>query len=177
MRYFEKYNSPNIDGNNKADGNASSDRKIVEKAFFKRDIIVYAVLVALIVSLFLIFVIPSNKNSNGFTVSRDGTTLVICSFNSDNHIEINQDFAELIEVSNIDNGYSVKIYKDSQKIGYNVIFFDISTKTAKVSESNCSERKDCFHAPSIKNNGTIYCSPHDLLIKPIGETASSPIVG
>ena len=163
----------NLNEQNLPNNNAPKD----EKAFYKRDIIVYIALILLIASLFLIFVLPANKNSDGFIVSRNGITLVSCYFTDESSIIINQDYKDLIEQDKTSDGYSVKIYTDSTKSAFNTIYFNIVERSAKVTESNCSERRDCYYAPKIKNNGSIYCSPHDLLIKPITDTASGPVVG
>ena len=73
--------------------------------------------------------------------------------------------------------YKITVFTNQEKSGYNVIFIDTKERTEKVIYANCSDRKDCFHSPAIKNNGTIYCSPHDLLIKPIAQKNSAPITG
>ncbi len=132
------------------------------KAFFMRDLFVYISLVALILILFIVFVFPiKGDDRKGFKVTRGNVTILTYTFGS-TPIE-----TDLIKVEKVSNGCKIKIYHTSEKIGYNVILFNDQLKTADVIESNCSERKDCYYAPSISSNGAIYCQPHNLKITPL----------
>lgn len=107
---------------------------------------------------------------------RENKTVFTFTFESSSPINISEEFAHLIKVNQTENGYEITVYT-SDKSGYNVIYIDTQERTAKVIKTNCSERKDCFHAPAIKSNGTIFCNPHDLLIKPTAPRQSAPITG
>lgn len=145
--------------------------------FSRGDLIIYPLLIVFIVILFFILIFPSNNKSyDGFTVMRENKTVFTFTFENSSPININEEFAHLTQVNQTENGYEITVYT-SDKSGYNVIYIDTIERTAKVIKTNCSERKDCFHAPALKNNGTIFCNPHDLLIKPTAPRQSAPITG
>ena len=145
--------------------------------FYKSDFLVYLILAAFIALLFLFIILPTIGQSKGFTVSRGKDTILTYTHGEINPITVNPDYENIVEISKTDKGYSVKIYLSTEKVGFNTVFFDTVLRTAKVTDSNCSERKDCYHSPAISNTGSIYCNPHGLLIKPIGSTADTPITG
>ena len=146
--------------------------------FCKGDIVVYASLVLCLLFAFLILVFPkANSKYSGFTLLKANETVLTFSFESSTPLKIEDKFALLTEVEQVDNAYKITVFTNQEKSGYNVILIDTKERTAKVIDANCSERKDCFHSPAIKNNGTIYCSPHDLLIKPIAQKNGAPITG
>lgn len=159
----------------KNSGQSAYLRLSSSKPFYKRDLLVYISLAALVLILFIAFVFPlKNESGKGFKVTRGDVTLLTYTFGSSPHK--NENYADLIEIEKVSDGYKIKIYSSSEKTGYNVIFFNEALKTADVIESNCSERKDCYHAPAISNSGAIYCSPHDLKITPIRGSADDGVV-
>ena len=145
--------------------------------FLRGDLLVYSALIFCILLLFVFFVLPTkNSKSDGFLVSHNNQTVFTFTFSKDNPLEISDNFLDLTKVNRQENGYEITVYLEN-KSSYNVIFIDVNNLTAKVIDANCSERKDCFHSPAIKNNGTIYCSPHDLLITPLSLNNDTPIAG
>ncbi|MBR2448669.1 MAG: hypothetical protein IKB30_00965 [Clostridia bacterium] len=152
----------NLEKHTDISSNGAYIRLRSSKAFCMRDLFVYISLAALVLILFIAFVFPvKDDDGKGFIVTRGNATILIYTFGS------TPKATDLIEVEEVSNGYKIKIYHTSEKIGYNVILFNDQLKTADVIESNCSERKDCYYAPSISNSGAIYCQPHDLKITPL----------
>jgi hypothetical protein len=156
---------------------ALSAKREQVQPFLKRDLFVYPAIFLFVLILFLIVLLPAKSKTIGFTVSHQDTVILTFTHEKAQPITLNPEYENLVEIEKIDQGYKVKIYTSLDKIGYNTIVFDQEKRTAKVTDSNCSERKDCFHTPAISDNGTIYCSPHKLLIKPIGNVADTPITG
>ena len=146
--------------------------------FLRGDFAVYISLLVCIVLLFIFLVFPTQNNKNdGFLVSHNNQTVLAFTFSKTNPIEISDNYVNLTQIEERENGFKITVYLSENKSAYNVIFVDTENLTAKVIDANCSERKDCFHAPAIKSNGTIYCSPHDLLIKPLSLNSDTPIAG
>ena len=157
--------------------NTTSENKY-GKLFLRGDIYVYCSLFFCLLLLFVFLVIPKSKaNSNGFAVLHDNDTVLTFTFDSQTPLKIENGYEDFTQVIADQNGYTITVYLNQEHTAYNKIYIDTKNLTAKVIESNCSERKDCFHAPAIKTNGTIYCSPHDLLIKPLSLKNDGPIAG
>ncbi len=148
------------------------------KLFLGGDVFVYCSLFFCLVLLFVFLVAPKNTATcNGFSVFQDDKTVFTFTFEKSSPLKIESDYENLTEVSFNQDGYTITVYTNQERTAYNKIYVDTVNLTAKVIESNCSERKDCYHAPAIKTNGTIYCSPHHLLIKPLSLNNKGPIAG
>lgn len=146
--------------------------------FSAGDLIVYATLLICLLLSFVLLVLPrQNIDTDGFIITHENKTVFTFTFSKSEPLEIDENFVNLTQVKKLDDGYEITVYVYENKMEYNVIFIDTQNLTAKVIDSNCSERKDCYHAPAIKNNGTIYCNPHNLLIKPLSLKSDTPIAG
>ena len=147
------------------------------KPFEKSDIFIYSALAIAIAILFVLFVIvPAIKPTNGFAVYKDGQTVLTYSLD-EKKLEVLPEFISLVDVKENENGITITIYDNADKLGYNVIFIDKKSNTAKVTKSNCSSSKECVHSPAISNTGAIYCAPRGIKISPISGDFLPPIVG
>lgn len=137
------------------------------------DLIVYAVIGVLILSLFLGFVIlPSFAKVEGVNVYLDGNKILTCSFNG--QVTASNGFTNF-EHQLENEKLTVKIFTNEQDTQFNVLVVDIKNKSAKVTESTCSTNKDCVHCPPIVNgSGAIICAPHKLKIVPDGSGVKPP---
>lgn len=170
LRYKSSEKKFNIDNHNKTCLEKISSSKL----FYTRDLFAYAFVALFVAFLIIVFVVlPSNKQANGFCVKKDGQVVF---YFTNNTVKIQNDYDDLIETVGIQNGVEVTIYTDSNKTNFNVILFDLSNKTAKVTKSTCSHSKDCCYSPAISNSGIIYCAPHGLSIEPIASGGFTPPV-
>lgn len=137
--------------------------------FVKQDIAVYAILLVSIISLFLaVFIFSNDKTAEGFTASVNGKTVLTYYYNG--KTVIYDDTAVAIEI------YENKIYVyfDKEKTDFNELTVDLKNKTVKVTDSTCSDTKDCTSVPAISNSGAIYCAPHKLKISVLNEKENLP---
>lgn len=150
--------------------NYQSERRL----FYLKDIFIYLISTLIIIGLFLGFVILPNSSSsfNGFNVLIDNQ--IVFSITADGDISISQDYTDYIEYSTNEDVVKVIIHSKNHQGGFNQIEFNKTYKTAKVTESNCSNSKDCVFSPSISSSGAIYCAPHQLKITAIGGSQFIP---
>ena len=142
------------------------------KTFEIGDILVYSALFILLLVLFVFFVItPSAKTPDGFNIFLDGKKIAVYRYDDGLNI-INDDYLNLISYNR--DKKSITVYVDDAKTEYNVITVDITNKTAKVTDANCSQSKDCVHTPPL--GSAIVCAPHKLKITPIGASGFTPPV-
>ena len=147
------------------------------KPFGKKDIVVYAILLAIVIALFSVLIFLNHKSPTyGFQILID------------NEKALTFDFAT--RTASVSNQYQDKVYIDysnekiivyfyDSRIEFNEISFNSARKTVEISDSTCSLSKDCVYMPKIVDDkGVIYCAPHALKILPLGEKLSnSPITG
>ena len=149
--------------------NQSAVKPISSKIFEKKDALVYIGLACFIFCLFLIFSLPqacADKDKNyGFKITVKDQTVATLDANSISPVSVADNFLSLVEVSSNGDVYTIKIYTDEQKLSFNVIEFNAGEISVKVTESTCSESKDCVHFPTLYNSGSIYCAPHHLKIQ------------
>ncbi len=137
--------------------------------FVKQDIVVYAILLAAIIFLFLTFFIFSDKKTaEGFTASVNGKTVL--TYYYDDKAVISDDTSVEIQID--DN--KIYIFFDKEKKVFNELTVDTNKRTVKVTDSSCSVTKDCTLVPAIGNNGAIYCAPHKLKISVLNEKENIP---
>ena len=138
------------------------------RLFYLKDIFIYLISALVIVGLFLGFVILPNSSSSfdGFNLLVDNQ--IVFTITADGDLSISQDYQDHVEYSTSGDIIKVTIYSKTHQGGFNQIEFNLADKTAKVTESNCSNSKDCVFSPSISTSGAIYCAPHLLKITAIG---------
>ncbi|MDY6366971.1 MAG: NusG domain II-containing protein [Clostridia bacterium] len=138
-----------------------------KKPFGIFDLIIYAAVILVCLSLFLGFVIlPAKADSDGFKVLVNEKEVFVFHY-SDNSYEINAfDCTVDVDDSLAPKVYTVKITLSNDE--FNVITVHPDEKTVEVTDADCSAHKDCVHTPAIKGgSGAIYCLPHGLKVLPL----------
>lgn len=139
------------------------------RAFRIADVLVYSAVALLVFLLFLSFVIlPNTSDYNGFKIIADGKEIFTLKFKDGTYEQ--KDFSGQIEVLPQENGeLIITVFTNAEKSEYNVLLVSLTEKTVKVTESNCSIKKDCVHSPKIDGAGKmIACMPHGLKIVALG---------
>ena len=158
--------------------NQSAIKPISSKIFEKRDALVYIGLACFIFCLFLIFSLPqtcaNNSKNYGFKITVKDKTVAVLDANSSTPVFVSDDYLSLVEVSSNGDVYTIKIYTDEEKSGFNTVEFNAKEVSVKVTESTCSESKDCVHFPTLYNSGSIYCAPHHLKIQTLNDSGFVP---
>lgn len=148
-----------------------------KKPFEFNDIFVYSGVILLILVLFICFIIiPQRSTPLGIEVCKNDQKVFTFNYSS-NTIIIENEFDELIEISDTYNGKLITIYTNTEKTGFNKIYIDLQNKTAKMQDSTCSHSKDCVSLPKISDSGMIFCAPHALKITPIDSKGTPPWTG
>ncbi len=146
------------------------------KPFKKFDILVYSLTLAVILALFIFAVIlPPKVTPSGFKVLVKGEILFTFDYHSGENIADGK--GAFIEKTLDGNGVYFKVYLDDDKTEYNVIFADTLNLLVKMTDSNCSNHKDCVYSPSVSDKGAILCAPHSLKIIPLGDERLPAVTG
>ncbi len=131
------------------------------KIFEKRDIFIYLALLVLLLSLFLAFVVFRKEDSQGFSVTVDGKTILTHIYGQD--FSVDESYKELIEIEDNDQSVFIKINFEN---GFNLLLVNEKEKTVKMNDSDCPS-KNCTYMQAISSSGTIYCAPRKLKISPL----------
>lgn len=145
------------------------------KPFAPWDLLVYGLLAVFILVLFAVFVFGADKSPvSGFRIEREGK--VIYSYSFEKGAEIPAEFASMISEEYKDGVLFVTVTEGE---GYNVLKIDLSKKTAKMFNTNCSRHKDCLYMAEIASkSGVIVCVPHGLKILALdGKENLDPVLG
>ncbi|MCQ2478959.1 MAG: NusG domain II-containing protein [Clostridia bacterium] len=137
-----------------------------DKWFRPADLIVYALITALIVLLFFVFVF----NKGGDALSEKSVSIylkdkVIFTYSySEGAYKISSpDNIQIVEETETE--LKLIVYSDAAKQDFNSVTFNKVEMWVDVTEANCSARKDCVHMERIKDSsGAIMCTPHGLKI-------------
>ena len=155
-------------------GQAKKDR------FFKIwDILIYGVILLAVAALFLAVTFGYNRSApGGVEVYYNNNLAFSYDFDSDvDSVLLTQNIAESdgadeLEITFCTDGGSAEEHTD-----YNVILIDKSARTVRVTESDCSNRRDCVYTPAITDtSGMITCTPHRLVIMPSGYFGSDDTI-
>ena len=93
--------------------------------FLRGDFAVYISLLFCIVLLFIFFVFPTQNNKNDvFLVSHNNQTVLAFTFSKTNPIEISDNYVNLTQIEERENGFKITVYLSENKSAYNVIFVD-----------------------------------------------------
>lgn len=136
-----------------------------DKGFRIWDLAVYAALAVLIIALFVAFVFtrdgsPVTSVSVMYGYGEEQRTICRYDFSSGaltyydpEYITVNASSAEGVQVT------------FSEGDGYNVIYFDNTNSSVKVTEANCPSL-DCVHTAAITTNSSlpIVCTVHRLIV-------------
>ncbi len=146
------------------------------KPFHIKDIFIYLAVFITVTVLFCLFVIFPNKTKNdGFSVYCGDELVLVLEFDNPNP-NVCATWQDKVQFNSKNN--TVKIFFDDAKTDYNVICFDTTNRSVRVTESTCSTSKDCVYTPAITgSNGMIFCAPHNLRITPLSSGAIPPVVG
>lgn len=131
------------------------------------DLIVYGVLAAAIVALFVAFAFTRDNSAlTGVRVSYKGAEVFIYSFEEDKYQILK---SENIEVESEDKEKLEICFYTEGKAGYNKIYINKKAKSAKITASDCSLHKDCVYTQALTANGSvpIICTPHALTVAPL----------
>lgn len=134
------------------------------------DILVYGIIAAVIVALFLAVTLTSDKSTlEGIEVYYNNNLAFTYDFAEDklditleDNIAVEENGARTLKILFCTDDGSLAEHTD-----YNLIEINKSERTVSVTESDCSNRKDCVYTAAIKNSsGLIVCTPHRLRIMP-----------
>ena len=145
-----------------------------QKFFLKKDLLLYASLAVLILALLTVFIfIPQPQAIAELQIRHRNVLIYRYDFEKGEGAITAADFEEKITITTIGDKTEIRI-----EIGghYNVI--TVEGKTAKVTDADCSLRKDCVNAfPSLTNAGqTTICQPHNLKITAVGKNGTDTLL-
>ena len=143
-----------------------------KRPFAAGDLIVYCLLAALIIALFVLFLHRESGESAGVRVEVRGEEVYRYEFGVGGRASEGADVSEEVR----DGVLYVRIGTQN---GYNLLCIDEEARTVSMADADCSRRKDCTQMRAIGNGGeAIVCIPHSLRVVPLeGESLSHPSVG
>lgn len=132
------------------------------KLFAKWDILVYSLLLAVILSLFVGFVFAATPSAlQGIVIEYDNQTVFTYDFATDTY---NIDAAGQNTVKVEDDGSELRVTVTYEN-EFNLIIIEKSGR-AYIKDADCSYHKDCTSMQAIcDSNGIIICVPHKLTVK------------
>lgn len=132
-----------------------------EKPFRPADLIIYCIIAALVIILFIVFFcIRKDAGIEGVRIYVRDQAVFEYSF-EEGEYKILNGCAEVNEDGNL-------IVKITVEEGFNVVEIDKSARSVRVIESDCRSRDCVFSPPVTDGRGFIYCMPHHLRILPFG---------
>lgn len=145
--------------------------QVKKDRFFKIwDILIYGIIAAVIVALFLAVTLTADKSSlSGIEGYYNNNLAFTYNFAEDelkvvltDNIKVEENNSDTVKLLFVTDGGSLTEHTD-----YNIIEINKSARSVRITESDCSNRKDCVYSPAITNSaGLIVCSPHRLRILP-----------
>ena len=141
-----------------------------DKGFKFFDIIVYAVIIALVAILFIVtFAKRNTEPLRGVRIKLYGTAVFECNFEDGSYGALTEDGS--VEITDPQGGVQrVTVHSEN---GYNVVEINYAARTVKVVEADCKTH-DCIYStlkPTLIISGNdslpIYCNPHAMLIEPL----------
>ncbi len=147
------------------------------RPFAAWDLLVYALLAALVVVLFLVFVVHDafgTDDVRGIRVEAGGETVYTYVFGEGG--SISEGWEKRVEV-HPENG--VLLVTITTEHGWNQLAIDDEAGTAVMRDADCSLRKDCTAMRAIGDGGSVItCIPHALKVVPLsGEDYFTPSIG
>ena len=143
-----------------------------EKGFKIWDLLVYGVIAAIVVVVFIaVFSTRDASSLSGIRVTVEGNE--VFKYNFENKEIDYLDESTVTVLTEDDNAIEVKVECAS---GYNV-FTVKKNGSVKMKETDCSKyHPDCLYMAEVKDNsGFIYCLPHGLRIEPYKYVPSNDI--
>lgn len=145
------------------------------KYFRLWDLLVYGIVLAVVVALFLTVFLTADKSpTSGFVVRQKDKVVFTYYFDSDKYEYSLTD--GIICVDEEDSSVLKFTVREKDGDGYNKVEVDKLNKSVKVIDANCSLlKKDCVYTPAIKDNSTtISCLPHEMYIEPLIKKVQNP---
>lgn len=138
-----------------------------DKGFKIFDLIIYGVVLALVVVLFIVvFTTRDASELTGVKITVKAEVVFEYEFGGEPVIK-----SDCVTVEAKDGSLTVTVKTDG---GRNVIYIDEDKKTAKMTEADC-RGKQCTYFPELDNNSKyIYCSPHGVKVEPLIRDWSNP---
>lgn len=139
------------------------------KPFAVWDLLVYGILVAVILALFIGFVfVNRGGHAKGIQITLHGTPVYTYEYGKGGRAE--KGYESYIEEQTENGIVLVKIYSDETRKEYNLLAIDPQKRSAVMRDANCSFRKDCTHMPAVTSDlGVIVCLPHGLKVLALGQ--------
>jgi len=138
-----------------------------DKGFRPLDILIYALLAVLIGSLFFaLFYQRDSERLEGFQVLSRSEQIFTYRFATDEYQIFRQDEIEILQ--NDEKELIVMIHIESG--GLNELTVEKQSRFVRMSDADCSHRKDCVHMRPLNNQNRtpVTCVPHSLTILPLG---------
>lgn len=137
-----------------------------DKGFKIWDLLVYGVIVLLVAALLLSFFLTADRSpAEGIRITYRGETVFEYVYGDDTYRILSEDNIEIL--SDTADKLTLDFYTDGKE-GYNRVVIDKANKTAKVTEADCSARKDCVYMPAVADHSTfIVCMRHSMKIEPL----------
>ncbi len=130
------------------------------------DAVVYGVIAVIVVALFVaVFLTRDGSPADGVKVTGGGVTVFEYDYKSGKYKVFDSDKITVIA----DNGslLELKFIPEGGR-GYNNIVIDKKNRSVKVTDADCSIRKDCVYTPAVTDNSHIICCPpHSMTIEPL----------
>lgn len=136
------------------------------KLFKIWDILVYALLIAVAVSLIIAFTVTRDDTPlGGVIITYKGQDVFTCNFDDDSY--------NILAAANVDllkegeDKLVLRVHGDDD--GYNVVEINFAERSARVTDANCSTHRDCVYSRPLTTNGSvpIMCTPHGLVVRPL----------
>lgn len=143
------------------------------KPFRLGDLFIYGGILLIILAVFLAVLLPKKNNSDGFVVYLEDSVVLTYEYDGDK-LSVESAFVDRVTISNDE----ITVYLDESKTEFNTFKIDKNGKSVKMTEANCSIKKDCVHSPALSGGtGAIVCMPHQLKIVPLGDGYIPPTTG
>lgn len=149
-----------------------SDVIKTSKPFRKFDLCLYISVSVMILVLFLCYnPFGKDKAVSQIEISLNGELIYVYDFSlSESTLT-----SEAITEEKDGDFCRVKVTAEN---GFNLIEIDVSSRTARVIDADCSSRKDCVHTKAVRSGGdVIVCVPHKLVVTAVGDGIRQPVTG
>lgn len=137
-----------------------------DKGFKIGDLILYGAVAVLIAALFLTFFLTSDTTpAQGFQITYNGNAVFRYDFYEEKYAVLR---AENIEIVSESEEELLLVFYTDGRGGYNKITVDKGNRSVRVTDADCSARKDCVYMPAVSDNSSvIVCMRHSMVIEPL----------
>ena len=142
-------------------------------AFSKFDVILYAIVIALIIFVFCLVSLGKPNEVSGFDVSYENQKIITYDFENNTY----SIFSKNVSVNTDGDKISFTITTNDNDV--NVVQVDVKEKSVFMKDANC-KNGDCLSFKPIKvgdKNSLIYCANHDIKISATGKDYTPPVSG